>query len=464
MSPRARHGVSALALITAFSLGAASRGAAHAEGAARDATPHAMIERFGRALSLVEHEYVDPVDRGRLVGGAIRGMIGELDPHSEYFDPSELADFNEEIEGKFGGVGLEIDGSGELLVVVAPIEGGPADRAGILPGDKLVAIDGVELHGAAITRTLRTLRGAPGTKVAITVVRASAPKPLLFTLVREEISVPSVDVAVLPKNVAYLRIRVFQETSHDHFVKAVARAQKLLSGHVDGAVIDLRRNPGGLVDQATGIADELLDSGGIYSLRGHSGALTHEEHASAGGVMTKTPLVVLVDEGSASAAELLAGALQDNHRATIIGAATFGKGSVQSLFNLPDGQGAVKLTTARYYSPSGRAIQAQGILPDVVVDATRVLDLKSETPPQKERDLPHALAAEAPSSSPSSAPHAAPSASTSTSPSPSVASPSVASPSVASPSAIHAPDLDKDYALRVAWGVLTGVVMKAPAR
>jgi carboxyl-terminal processing protease len=402
-----------------------------------------MIERFGRALSLVEHEYVDPVDRARLAEGAIRGMVAELDPHSEYFDPTELADFNEETEGKFGGVGLEIDGSGEQLVVIAPIEGGPADRAGIVPGDRVVAVDGVELRAAAIGRTLRSLRGAPGTKVTVTIVRGRDPKPLVFTLVREEIKVPSIEVAALPNNVAYLRLRQFQERSHDDFVAAIGKARKLLGGHLDGALLDLRRNPGGLVDQATAIADELLDDGVIYSLRGHGGALTQEASAKSGGAMTKTPLVVLVDEGSASAAELLAGALQDHHRATIVGAETYGKGSVQSLFNLPDGAGAVKLTTARYYSPSGRAIQAHGIVPDVVIDATRVLEAKTPTFP-KERDLPHALAAESPSAS------VAPSASASSAP--------------PSPPAPHAPELDKDYALRVAWGVLTGVVMKVPVK
>jgi carboxyl-terminal processing protease len=422
-----------------------------ASGAKSVESPHAAIEQLARVLVQVENRYVDPVDRDKLLTGAIKGMVSELDPHSEYLPPKEYGEFTSETTGKFGGVGVEVDGRGEYLTVIAPIEGGPAEAAGIKPGDEIVAIDGVDAKGMSIERSVRVMRGEPGSKVELTIRRKSEGGKLYrVPLVRAEIRVPSVSWDVLPGSVGWLRIRQFQEKTHDELVDAVGKARAKLGGKMLGVVVDLRRNPGGLVRQAVEVADEFLDKGVIFSMRGHDGATVEESRATWGGALVSVPAVVLVDESSASAAELVAGALQDSKRAVVVGVQTFGKGSVQSIFELPGGAG-LKLTTARYYTPSGRSIQAQGIEPDVVVEASRALEPKSA--PTKEKDLPNALPAEAGHPADAGVPMLADAGAD-------AASEAGTAPL---PQPGKKPDLEKDFQLKVAHQIVTGILVKQKA-
>jgi carboxyl-terminal processing protease len=400
-----------------------------AEATPEAQNPYQSVAQLGRVLVQIENNYVDPVERGKIVEGAIKGMVENLDPHSSYLPPDEWKQFQSDTEGKFGGVGLEVDGRGEKLVVIAPIEGSPAQRAGIKSGDQILAVDGEDVVTQPLDKVVKRMRGAPGTKVKITVHRESgrgtaaagspdsgiAPSPplngdardggaasggertgqtLTFEVTREVIHVSSVNYKLLDGNIGYIRIKQFQERAHAEMMSATAKLRAEAKGGVLTAILlDVRSNPGGLVDEATEIADEFLSSGGIYSMR-HRGEVIEDLKARSGGAFADIPCVALVNEWSASASELLVGALQDNKRATVVGANTFGKGSVQSILPLPSGAG-LKLTTARYYTPSGHAIQADGIHPDVVIESGT--KGPQETPKiTRERDLPGHLAAEGP--------------------------------------------------------------------
>jgi carboxyl-terminal processing protease len=403
-----------------------------AEATPEAQNPYQSVAQLGRVLVQIENNYVDPVERGKMVEGAIKGMVENLDPHSSYLPPEEWKQFQSDTEGKFGGVGLEVDGRGEKLVVIAPIEGSPAQRAGIKSGDQIIAVDGEDVLTQPLDKVVKKMRGAAGTKVKVTIHRESgrgtatagspdsgiAPSPpiygegrdkidggagpaaertgqtLTFELTREVIHVSSVTYKLLDGNVGYIRIKQFQERAHAEMMAATAKLRaESKGGALTGILLDVRSNPGGLVDEATEIADEFLSSGGIYSMR-HRGEVIEDLKARSGGAFADVPCVALVNEWSASASELLVGALQDNKRATVVGANTFGKGSVQSILPLPAGAG-LKLTTARYYTPSGHAIQADGIHPDVIIESgTRG---PQEAPKvTRERDLPGHLPPEGP--------------------------------------------------------------------
>ncbi len=333
---------------------------------ARD-SPYDVLQQMARVLVLVEHEYVEPVDRRRLAEGAIKGMVAELDPHSAYLSPEDYAIFQSDTDGRFGGIGVEVDFSDGAVTVIAPIEGSPAERAGVRSGDRIVAIDNVPVKGKSSEELVRSMRGLPGTKVIISVKREGEAKLRYFRLEREIIEVSSVREQLLDDGIGYVRIKQFQSGTHAELLDAVARLRKASGGTLSGVLLDLRNNPGGLVSEATAVADEMLDHGIVFTTR-HRERVIDEVRAVRGGALRRGPLVVLVNEYSASAAELVAGALQDHRRATIVGATTFGKGSVQSILDLPGGAG-MRLTSMRYYTPSGRAIQAAGIKPDVVVEA-----------------------------------------------------------------------------------------------
>lgn len=409
----------------AFAAGLAL-GGVKAEATPENQNPYASLNQMGRVLVQVENNYVDPVERGKLVEGAIKGMVENLDPHSNYLPPDEWKQFQNDTEGKFGGVGMEVDGRNDKLTVIAPIEDSPAFRAGIKSGDQIIAIDGEDVIGQPLDKVVKRMRGVPGTKVKVTVHRESgrgtkaagtpdagvipnanetrsdagaekaerSGSTLTFELTREQIHVSAVTYKLLDGNVGYLRIKQFQEKTHAELMKATARMREETKGApLTGILLDVRSNPGGLVDEATDVADEFISTGGIYSMR-HRGEVIEDLKARPGGAFADLPVVALVNEWSASASELLVGALQDNKRATVVGTNTFGKGSVQSILPLPNGAG-LKLTTARYYTPSGHAIQADGIHPDVVIEpGTKE---PSELPRvQRERDLPGHLAAEGP--------------------------------------------------------------------
>ncbi len=449
-----KHALVVAGLCGAFAAGHFLSVPTNAEAAKNNESPHAAIEQLARVLVQVENRYVDPVDRDRLLLGAIKGMVAELDPHSEYFPPKEYGEFTSETTGKFGGVGIEVDGRGEYLTVISPIEGGPAEAAGIKPGDEIMAIDGQDAKGISLEKSVRMMRGDPGTKVVLTIRRPSENNKILkVPLVRAEIRVPSVNWEALPGGVAWLRIKQFQEKTHDELVDAIGKVKGKLGGKITGVVLDMRRNPGGLVNQAVAVADEFMDSGVIFSMRGQNGKTLEESRAGAGGALVNVPVAVLVDEASASAAELVAGALQDSKRAVVVGVQTFGKGSVQSIFELPGGAG-LKLTTARYYTPSGRSIQAQGIEPDLVVEASRVVDAKPNI--QKEKDLPNALTAETGQKDAGPPSDAAPPPQATTDAGGDGGLPPPPFPG-------KKPDLEKDFQLRIAHQIVTGVLMKKKA-
>lgn len=358
---------------------------AGAGAAPQERSPYAMVAQLGRVLALVENEYVDPVDRARLVEGAVKGMVAELDPHSAYMPPQDFTVFQSDTEGQFGGVGVEVDARADTVTVLAPIEGSPAERAGVRSGDRIVAVDGEDVRLVGVDKMIKKMRGAPGTHVKVTIQREGQKDPLTFDLVREIIKVASVAARSLDGGVAYLRVKQFQERTHEELLRAIGKLRQ--AGPIRGVVLDLRSNPGGLVDEASEVADELLDGGVIYTAR-HRGVVTDEVKARSGGALAGVPAAVLVNEWSASASELVAGALQDHKRATVVGANTFGKGSVQTILELPNAAG-IRLTTARYYTPSGHAIQADGVHPDVVVDKSHVT--KSDLPALREKDLENAL-------------------------------------------------------------------------
>jgi carboxyl-terminal processing protease len=355
----------------------------------QEESPYAATLMMGRVLAQVENSYVEPVERTRLVNGAIKGMVEELDPHSSFLPPQEFTVFQDDTEGKFGGVGVEVDARADAITVIAPIEGSPAERAGVKSGDQVIAVDGESVIGAALDKMVKKMRGAPGSHVKLTVRRAGQREPITFDLVREVIHVPSIEQKLLDGGVAYVRIKQFQDHTHEELLKAAGRLRaRAGSAPIGGVVLDMRSNPGGLVDEASEVADEFLSTGGIYTTR-HRGQVVDDVRARSGGAFADVPIVILVNEWSASASELVAGALQDNKRAMVIGANTFGKGSVQSIIELPNGAG-LRLTTARYYTPSGHSIQADGIHPDVLVDAAhatgfpliREKDLEGHLPPE----------------------------------------------------------------------------------
>jgi carboxyl-terminal processing protease len=353
--------------------------------------PYRVIDQLARVLVLVENDYVEPVDRERLVEGAIKGMVAELDPHSSYLPKEDYTVFQSDTEGRFAGIGVEVDFRGEDVVVLAPIEGSPAARAGIHSGDHILAIDSQSVRGKSAEELVRRMRGKPGSRVVLTVRRPAIEKLIHFTLTREVIRVPSVTNKRLRMDVGYIRIKQFQTGTHDELLSAVAALRR--GGRLAGVLLDLRNNPGGLVDEASAVADEFLSTGIIYTAR-HRGRIVEEVRALPHGALTRGAVVVLVNEYSASAAELVAGALQDQGRAVVVGAKTFGKGSVQSVIDLPGGAG-LRLTTMRYYTPSGRGIQARGVEPTVRVDDIR--PAQSVAGVVREQDLEHHLPAEGPS-------------------------------------------------------------------
>ncbi len=347
------------------------------------------LDVFARVLSYVEANYVEDVDERKLVYGAVKGMMRTLDPHSDFMTPEEFADMRADTDGEFGGIGIEINDDGGVIVIVEPIPGSPAERAGLQAGDRIVAIDGVAIKGRPGGETSARLRGRPGTSVKLSIERKGWESPHVMTLGRELIHVQAVESRLLEPGIGYVRIKQFQERTDEEVLAALVKLRADSGGNLTGLVLDLRGNPGGLLDQAVKIADLFLDDGVIVSTVGRGGKKLEEELAHEAGTWDSFPMVALVNGGSASASEIVAGALQDHGRALVIGTQTFGKGSVQSVYELADGSG-LKLTVARYFTPSGRSIQEKGITPDVVVeqlDSGKLKDAKVGEPGQRERDL-----------------------------------------------------------------------------
>ncbi|MBN6151353.1 S41 family peptidase [Xanthomonas sp. AmX2] len=322
------------------------------------------IRRYVAVYNAVKEAYVDPVDDKKLMQSAIRGLLLDLDPHSTYFSKEDAEAFDEQATGAYDGIGVELlQLPDNTLKVVSPIDDTPAARAGLRSGDLIVAIDGKPITAV---KAMEPLRGESGSKVVLTIVREKVDKPFDVTLTREKIRVASVRSRMLEPGYGYVRISTFQADTGADFHKQLEQLQSKAGGKLRGLVLDLRSNPGGLLTSAVQVADDLLDKGGIVSTRGRISVSDSKFDATPGDLLQGAPMVALVDAGSASASEVLAGALRDNKRARIVGSRTFGKGSVQTVLPLDNGD-SVKLTTARYFTPSGKSIQASGIVPEVVL-------------------------------------------------------------------------------------------------
>jgi carboxyl-terminal processing protease len=322
------------------------------------------IEVFAEVLSLIEENYVEPQDEQKLIQGAIKGMMQSLDPHSSFMTKEEHEDLLIATEGSFSGIGIEITIKDDILTVVSPIDDTPAYKAGIKAGDKIVKIGDKLTNDMTTTDAVKYIRGTKGTEVELTISREGVDKPLVFKIIRDVIPLRSVKSCPLDYDIGYVRISNFQGKTADDLLIALDSLEE--AHKLKGLILDLRNNPGGLLDQAIKVSDEFLDSGLIVSTKGRSEAQNIEESAHKNKKERNYPIIVLVNGGSASASEIVAGALQDNKRALILGTRTFGKGSVQTVLALSDGSG-LRLTTARYYTPSGRSIQLSGISPDIEI-------------------------------------------------------------------------------------------------
>ncbi len=353
-------------------------------------SPYRKLNIFTRVLSYVENNYVEDVDQDKLIYGAIKGMLDTLDPHTSFMDPAQYRDMKSETTGQFGGVGIEVEVRDNVLTIMATIEGTPAAKAGLTTGDQILKIEETSTRGLSIDDAIARMRGKKGQPVKLTVGRKAWKEPHTLTLVRDIIKVENVTLKTLEPGYGYVRIKQFTENADRELADALDQLEKdTPDGHLRGLVLDLRNNPGGLLDQAVRIADQFIDNGLIVRTEGKGGRVIDEEKAHQRGTRLGFPIICLVNGGSASASEIVAGALQDHKRAVIMGTQTFGKGSVQTVIELDDGS-ALKLTIARYYTPSGRSIQEHGITPDVVVEKIHMADLKpdhTDEPDKKERDL-----------------------------------------------------------------------------
>ena len=352
------------------------------------------IEAFANVLTMVQKNYVDEVSTDQLIDGAINGMLSSLDPHSAYLTPDLYKELQVDTRGSFGGLGIEITQRNGVLTVVSPIEDTPAFRAGVKSGDQIIKIDNEFTKDMTLLQAVKLMRGPEGTKISLTIRRENAPDWIDLTLKREVIQIKSVKYRVLDPHYGYLRITQFQERT-EHDAKNALAALEKETGGVQGLVLDLRNNPGGLLSQAVKVADLFLDSGLVVYTEGRLDNQAQKFYAHKGNGNADFPMVVLVNGGSASASEIVAGALQDHKRALVLGTQTFGKGSVQTILPLADGDAAIRLTTARYFTPNGRSIQATGITPDIIMEPT-VQQVSAPAPADKpegirERNLPRHL-------------------------------------------------------------------------
>jgi carboxyl-terminal processing protease len=347
-----------------------------------------LLKVFGDVVQRVRAEYVDPVDDKDLIENAINGMLTGLDPHSSYMNAKAFKDMQIQTKGEFGGLGIEVNEDKGLIKVVSPIDDTPAARGGIKPGDIITALDGKTLIGLSLNDAVDKMRGPPNSKIVLTIKREKIDKPIEISLIRETIHLQVVKSRMEPDDIGYVRLSQFTEQA-DSGIRAAVKALKAQNGgKLRGLVLDLRNNPGGLLDQAVSVSSDFIDQGEIVSTRARHPDDSQRWDAKGGDILNGAPLVVLINGGSASASEIVSGALQDHRRAILVGTRSFGKGSVQTVIPLP-GNGAMRLTTARYYTPSGRSIQGLGITPDVPVQETR--DEPVSFGGDREADLNHVL-------------------------------------------------------------------------
>ena len=359
--------------------------------AAQDAEDFRDLNLFGEIFERILTNYVDEKSEAELIEAAIDGMVGALDAHSQYYTPDQFQSFRAGLSGNFGGLGIEVTmGEDGLVRVVTPIDNTPAERAGILAGDRIVEIDGARVLGMTLDEAIDLMRGEPNTDITITVMREGVDDPFDVSLTRAVIHSPQVRASAFD-DVAYVRLTVFGTQTFEEFADAVFDLQEEIGpDRISGVILDLRNNGGGSLDTAIAIADGFLERGEIVSTRGREVDESQRYNARRGDITDGLPVIVLINGGSASASEIVAGALQDHGRATLVGATSFGKGSVQTVFPLGTDLGAIRLTTARYYTPSGRSIQDVGVVPDIVVDQPlpqSVLDRIGEAPVDENGEL-----------------------------------------------------------------------------
>ncbi len=349
--------------------------------------PISELRTFTEVFSRIKADYVEPVDDKKLLQDAVQGMLAGLDPHSSYLDPEGFKDLRVGTEGEFGGLGIEVTMEDGFVKVVSPIEDTPAAKAGLKTGDLIIRLDDKAVKGMSLNDAVKMMRGKPGSDITLTVVREGNPKPLKFTLTRSVIKIQSVKMRMLENGFGYVRITQFQANTGDGLKDALAKLKLQNKGDLKGLVLDLRNNPGGVLNSAIAVSDAFLTKGLIVYTEGRVADSQLRSNATPADLLSGAPLVVLVNGGSASASEIVAGALQDQKRAIIMGTKTFGKGSVQTIIPMSNGA-ALKITTARYYTPSGRSIQATGIVPDVITEEAKVTKRdKDSNDTLKEADL-----------------------------------------------------------------------------
>ncbi|HLG82163.1 MAG TPA: S41 family peptidase [Bradyrhizobium sp.] len=366
-----------------------------ARATAAGADTYSQLNLFGEVFERVRADYVEKPDDSKLVEGAINGMVTSLDPHSRYMNDKAWREMQETTSGEFGGLGIEVTMEDGLVKVVAPIDDTPAQRAGLLSGDFISQIDGEQVQGLTLEQAVNKMKGAADTKTKLTILRKGKDQPFDVTLTREIIRVKPVRYHTEGGDIGYIRITSFNEQTTDGLHKAISDIEKQIpADKLAGFVVDLRNNPGGLLDQAVSVSSSFLPRGEVVSTRGRNPEETQRFTARGGDLIKGKPLVVLINGGSASASEIVAGALHDHKRATLIGTRSFGKGSVQTIIPLGAGNGALALTTARYFTPSGHSIQAQGITPDIEILQNVPDELKGRTDTKGEASMRGHLSAE----------------------------------------------------------------------
>lgn len=357
-----------------------------------DTLPFEELRTFSEVFGRIKRDYVEPVSDKKLLEGAVRGMLESLDPHSAYLDAEHFKELKEGTTGQFGGLGIEVTMENGFVKVVSPIDDTPAQRAGVKAGDLIVRLDEKPVKGMTLGEAVKIMRGEPGTDIELTIIREGEQAPLKIKITRAVIKVKSVKQRMLEKGFGYVRISSFQSRTGENLLEAIDALKKENKGALKGLVLDLRNNPGGVLNAAVDVSDAFLDKGLIVYTKGRIKNSEMRFNAEPDDVLNGAPIVVLINAGSASASEIVAGALQDHHRAIIMGEKSFGKGSVQTILPTSNG-GAVKLTTARYYTPSGRSIQAEGIEPDITLPRVKLETLaESRFEPIKESNLSHHLA------------------------------------------------------------------------
>ena len=364
-----------LALATGMTIGLASP--VLAQSSTSSAETYRLLNLFGDVFEQVKSKYVEDVDDKKLIEAAINGMLTSLDPHSSYLNMDNFEEMQVDTRGEFGGLGIEVTMEDGFVKVIAPIYDTPAEKAGLQPGDFITHIDGTAIRGMTLNDAVEMMRGKVNTDIVLTIIRKGEQAPFDVTLTRAVIKIQSVRAEV-KEDIGYIRITKFNEQTFSGLQRAITDMRDQIGPEIKGLVIDLRNNPGGLLDQAISVSDAFLDKGEIVSTRPRDTQNTERYNARSGDLAEGLPMIVLINDGSASASEIVAGALQDHRRAIIMGTRSFGKGSVQTILPMP-GNVALRLTTARYYTPSGKSIQEVGIVPDIIVPQARVESIEGDT-------------------------------------------------------------------------------------